>query len=126
MANVLLPVRNQYSAKDQRKADLCTKFIGRGSTFSSTRAYQEAFGALANSGEYTKDDLIFVSAEGNRRGRVLPDFNELLKAIEAKASFITDDFYNRQRPYNVGEREVVNFLSYHGYTETNPGIWRLI
>lgn len=121
--NVILPQTSPYTAKDQRKADAATKFIGRGSPVSSTAAYALVCGKLANSGQYTADDVVFVSAEGNRRGRIAPDLDELQKACDANARFITDDAANRNRSYNVGEREVAKFLVSQGYRESRPGVW---
>ena len=120
---VILPVTGPYTAKDQRKANAANKFIGRGSPRSSTNAYAIAFGAAANCGVYTSEDVVFVSAEGARSGRLDPDFDELKRACDANARFITDDASNRSRPYNVGERQVSEFLRSQGYRESRPCIW---
>lgn len=121
---VILTATSPYVAKDQLKANLATKFIGRGSARSSTARYCLDFGVLANCGEYTQHDIVFISAEGNRSGRVSPDWNEIDKAIAANAGFITDNLYNRERPYNIGEREVTNYLYQHGYREIgHSGKW---
>jgi hypothetical protein len=116
--------RNPYFAKDVEKANRARKFIGRGSSSSSTDAYRLAAGGLANCGLYTKTDIVFVSAEGARVGRIDPDATELDLAIEAGVMFITDDLANRSRPYNVGERQVAHYLTAHGYAETEPGVWK--
>lgn len=113
-----------YLAKDQAKADRATKFIGRGSPRSSTNSYARCFGALANCGKYTADDVVFVSAEGMRNERVSPDPAELALAIIAGVTFITDTPYHRSRPFNIGERQVASFLSDNGYHEIAPGTWR--
>ena len=113
---VRLPLRGPYTAKDQRKANLATKFIGRGSAASSTNAYAKAFGAAANCGTYAASDVVFISAEGNRRGRVAPDAVEITRACDANAVFITDIAADYMRPYNVGEREVIAILRAQGYT----------
>lgn len=118
-----LPVTGPYTAKDQRKANAANKFIGRGSPRSSTNAYAAAYGDNANCGSYTSTDVVFISAEGNRAGRVDPDFNEIKRACDANARFITDDIANRMRPYNVGERQVAEFLTAQGYRESRPAIW---
>ena len=120
---VQLPKTSPYTAKDQAKSDKATCFIGRGSPRSSTTAYAKAWGDKANKGAYTSDDVVFVSAEGNRGGRMQPDLVELGKAMDAGATLIADTSYHRARPYNVGEREVAHFLEAHGYQETTPGIW---
>lgn len=118
-----LPVRNRFSEKDQRKADLANKFIGRGSANSSTNAYRIAYGAAANTGSYTAADVVFISAEGNRSNRLNPDFEEIGKAALASVIFITDDLANRSRSYNIGERQVADFLTKVGYSEVHLGIW---
>lgn len=115
---VTLPVKSNYTAKDQLKADECNKFIGQGSSRSSTKAYSEAFGGKANCGQYSKDDRIFVSVEGNRGCRLPLDTNEVLLAVKAGASIIADNKSNRRRPYNVGERELVRLLLANGYKDT--------
>lgn len=121
---VQLPVRNSFTAKDQRKADVATKFIGRGSASSSTEAYRRAFGALANCGAYEARDVVFISAEGARRGRLDPDIDEIERAARARVTFITDGEYDRDRSYNVGERQVALILLSWGYVETAPGYWQ--
>lgn len=120
---VILPITGPYTVKDQRKANAANKFIGRGSARSSTNAYAAAYGSNANCGEYTSTDVVFISAEGNRRGRLDPDFDEIGRACAANTRFITDDAANRARPYNVGERQVSEFLLNQGYRESRPGVW---
>jgi len=123
-ARVELPKSSPYVAKDQAKSDKANKFIGRGSARSSTAAYAKAWGDRANTGKYEATDVVFVSAEGNRPGRIEPDFAEIGKAAAAKATMVTDDKVNRERRYNVGERAVANFLEKRGYREAEPGVWK--
>ena len=119
-----LTVTGRYTAKDQRKADQCNKFIGRGSSRSSTNQYRLDYGVNANCGKYTAHDVVFISAEGNRPGRHTPDLKELALAIAAKVTFITDNYRNRSRAYNVGEREIARFLTQNGYHDNNGnGEW---
>jgi hypothetical protein len=120
---VNLGTASPYAAKDQAKSDRANKFIGRGSERSSTAKYAKAWGDRANSGSYTSADTVFVSAEGNRSGRIAPDFVELKRATDAGATIVTDDAANRARDYNVGERAVAGFLEKQGYSETAPGTW---
>ena len=120
---VILPITGPYTAKDQRKANAANKFIGRGSPRSSTNAYAQAYGDNANCGAYVSSDVVFISAEGARSGRVDPDFEEIKRACDANARFITDDIANRLRSYNVGERQVAAFLEQQGYRESRPSIW---
>lgn len=120
---VKLEGSSPYLAKDQAKADRANKFIGRGSERSSTAAYARSFGEDANSGVYTSTDKVFVSAEGARTGRSSPDFRELERAMGAGATLITDTATDRARSYNVGERQVAEFLHDSGYREQSPGTW---
>lgn len=119
----LVQSTNPYFQKDLKKTTNATKFIGRGSLASSTNKYRMAAGDLANCGQYTSQDIVFVSAEGARRGRIDPDLSELKLAVDAKATFVTDDKYNRERPYNMGERQVSYFLEKNGYQDKGNGIW---
>ena len=123
-----LPITGRYTAKDQRKWNRAGKFIGRGSPASSTQQYALALGELANSGQYLPGDQVFVSAEGNRRSRLDPDFQELQRAVDAGAVFITDpeghgEPGSRLSPYNLGERQVAAFLQSAGYTDDGSGTW---
>ena len=122
--NPKLPVAIQK--KDQAKADKATKFIGRGSKNSSTNRYRISFGDRANTGSYTSSDVVFISAEGQRDGRVLPNYAEIQLALDAGATIITDVPADRARAYNSGERDVASYLETHGYQETTPGTWNKI
>lgn len=113
-----------YLGKDQRKADRANKFIGRGSARSSTNSYRQCFGALANCGVYTSSDKVFVSAEGMRSNRLNLDYDELQRAVNARATFITDGPIDRARSYNIGERDVASFLKLNKYAEITPGLWQ--
>jgi hypothetical protein len=112
-----------YGQKDQAKSNRANCFIGRGSPDSSTNRYRIAWGNLANKGSYTSSDVVFVSAEGQRHGRLDPPWKELDLAIAAGAHFITDDRANANRPYNVGERQVEKYLIMAEYYERSPGYW---
>lgn len=101
---------SHHGRKDQAKAKIATKFIGRGSNRSSTHLYGLQFGELANPGVYTEDDKVFVSVEGARKGRLPLDAEEVTKAVLAGARIICDNCYNRNRDYNVGERELYALL----------------
>lgn len=115
---------NPYFPKDLQKAKTATKFIGVGSIASSTNKYALAAGDLANCGQYEASDIVFISAEGQRRGRIDVDFDEIGRAVDMGVTFITDDEYNRTRPYNIGERQVAFFLKQKGYRDVGGGIWK--
>jgi hypothetical protein len=112
-----------YRKKDQAKADQASKYIGRGSERSSTNMYRKAFGDRANTGLYVKEDVVFTSSEGNRKGRLKPDFVEIQKAMDAGATIITDIPKDRNTDFNVGEQELAKYLSENGYQESSPGKW---
>lgn len=112
-----------YAQKDLRKATSATKFIGRGSSASSTNRYRLAAGNLANCGNYSASDVVFVSAEGARRQRIAINRDELALAAQAGVTFVTDTCEDRNRPYNIGEREVAEFLSSLGYVDNGRGYW---
>lgn len=127
MPAITLPVTGPYTAKDQRKANRATKFIGHGSPSSSTAVYARAFSAhgLTNCGRYSASDVVFISAEGRRPGRIDPDAAELMLAAHASVTFITDTAADRARPYNLGERQVAYILARLHYIEQgDSGIWR--
>jgi hypothetical protein len=42
----------------------------------------------------------------------------------AGATLITDTPTDRNRSYNIGEREVAEFLTKGGYEEVSPGTWK--
>lgn len=117
-------IKSTYFEKDRLKFANANKLISRGSEKSSSNAYKNAVGNKANVGMYNSNDIIAISSEGNRTGRIAPDFAEIQKAIDANVTFITDNSANRNRDYNIGEREVAKYLSSKGYIETNDGIWQ--
>ncbi len=122
--------RSPYFQKDLAKARQATQLIGEGSAQSSTAAYVKAVGPYANTGRYTENDIVFVSAEGDRRARVNPigttpngAYRNLDLAIAAGARFIIDRPADRNGAYNVGERQIANYLTARGYQETSPGLF---
>jgi len=118
-----------YVTKDQAKSDKANKFIGKGGITSSTGQYAKDWGDRANTGKYTSDDVVFISAQGGGTkkdtSRILPDYHEIQRAMNAGATLITDNAYNRNKPYNTGERDVADYLSKNDYIETKEGngIW---
>jgi hypothetical protein len=91
----------EHMKKDIAMAQIATQFIGKSAaspeTPSSTRNYEQAWGERANTGNYSKDDIIMVSGSGPWRGvtseQITQTFENhykplLNKAIEAKSSFI--------------------------------------
>lgn len=113
-----LTIKSSYGFKDQFKANISNKFIGRGSEASSTNQYRKDYGDKANCGNYMDTDMVLISTEGNRSGRLHPDFTEIQKALDVLATIVTDNRYHRNRSYNVGERQVAEYLAKQGYVET--------
>lgn len=114
---------NPYWAKDQYKAAFANKFIGRGAAGSSTAVYAAGLPReVVNCGEYVPTDVVFVSVNGARRNRVLFDRDEVMLAITAGAKIITDSARDRYRDFNVGERELAEFLGENEYEELG-GHW---
>lgn len=114
---------NPYWTKDQGKASRANKFIGRGAVGSSTAIYAAGLPReVVNCGEYVPTDVVFVSVNGARRNRVLFDRDEVMLAIEAGAAIITDSARDRYRDFNIGERELAEFLEANEYEELG-GFW---
>lgn len=108
--------------KDQYKSDNSNKFIGRGvgATGEYARLSQEA-GKPVNVGKYAASDVVWVSVNGKRSGAQPLDMEELQKAIDAGASFLTDAKARRPEggnEYNVGEQSLADALRAAGYEET--------
>ena len=125
-----------YLEKDLRKAVGASSLLGSGGAGSSTERYVTAAGDLANVGTYTREDRVFVSANGDRPGRhpVLDASGQLQGAYvllqrvaSAGATIVADVKDYREDTYNVGERELASWLDRHGYGEqpAGSGVWVL-
>lgn len=129
LVRVSFPEGNSHKGKDERKFNQLgglTKFIGLGT--GSTGLYAKALAAIANKETYTKDDIVGVSVNGKRPGRVPvrgTDVERLVRAaVQAGATIIADEEENRTG-YNLGERELAELLRELGYSDTNGnGVWR--
>lgn len=109
---------NPYWTKDQDKASFANKFIGVGAPGSSTAIYAAGLPKeVVNCGKYVATDVVFVSVNGARKNRRLFDQAEVLLAIEAGAKIITDVPMDRYRGFNIGERELAEFLKADEYRE---------
>ena len=119
---------NKYGIKDQVKSDKATQFIGIGSPKSSTHQYMKDWGKKANTGKYSKKDIVFVSINGARYDAVhiIAIIPLLDLAIKAGVTFITDDESNRGRAYNLGEEHVARYLKENRYKEVQAGVWKKI
>ena len=122
-----------YTNKDKEKFANWTKLISRGAIGSSSHKY--GLGQVLdifdkeniNSGTYDYNDIVGISVNGSRRDRISFDKNEVLRAIKADATIITDNEFNRNRQFNIGERELAEFLIKHNYGFHNHqkgGVWK--
>jgi hypothetical protein len=106
------------------KASIATQYIGFGEGIpgSSTETYRQQAGDLANTGNYSADDIIFVSVPG-KRGTELQQktqqdrtIKEAIKAIEAGATILTDNkIYIDFNKYNTGEQRLYKNMEAKGY-----------
>ena len=125
----------EHMKKDIAMAQIATQFIGKSAaplgTPSSTRNYEQAWGERANTGNYSKEDIIMVSGSGPWRGVTSEEIAQtfenhykplLNKAIAAKSSFIvgnaqgTDQLvhnYLQEKGYRVEQTS-------QGYAVFNP------
>ena len=139
IANLVI-VGGPYAAKDQRKLDLATHYVACGSSASSSRKYWDQLCGRdrpcvvdidrVGRTKYEADTALYVSVEGNRRGRV--SYTSSTQAWQAVERFlgqgnvvIADNEYDRRRPYNVGERELLEHLLSLDAVEFKPGMWHV-
>lgn len=121
MPFILTSKNTPYTAKDQEKANIATKYIGF-SVLGKNRATELYYlDALAqnipvNIGSYSKDDVVFVSINGKGYG-CLENFNktitEITIALQNSATIIIDNTEHAQRTYNnfeFGEQGIRNYL----------------
>ena len=137
ISEVMNPSARRHLPKEKVKTKVATQFIGEGVPGSSTDKYKNMYAeeGLANTGEYQENDIVFVSTNGKRRGRIHPikdgklqgEYKNIDKAIEAGAFIIAD---TRQhlidtRSYNLGEIALTRYLNAKGYERISPesGIW---
>ncbi len=117
--------------KSVAKASIATKYIGYGG--GSTGQYRTDTKCYANTGNYTKNDVIFLSVNGNVNALNLEKTKqELAIAIKSGSTIIKDnETYLSTSIYNKGERLISAHLlqnDYH-YSEITIqnqvlGIWK--
>ncbi|RLC26921.1 MAG: hypothetical protein DRH37_11320, partial [Deltaproteobacteria bacterium] len=61
-----------HVAKEAAKASIATQAIAEGKAGSTADNIGRIYGDKANTGSYTADDIIYISTNGNRGGRVKP------------------------------------------------------
>ena len=131
-----------HLTKELNKYNASTQAIADGSKNSTADFINRFFGSnLSNTGKYNKDDVVFISTNGNRKDRVIPVIDGELQgvyknidlAISAGASFVadTENHLKNTSNYNLGEIEIANYLESKGYKRYNQnskgyGIWKKV
>lgn len=132
---------NNADKKAAIKGAMANKFIGfaDGIPNSSTGKYAQQSGDKANTGNYTSDDVIFVSIPGKRGNEDVRHqqqdrtITEALQALNAGATLLTDNkTYTENSTYNEGEKRLAKALSDAGavYSEIQKdnqtiGVWKI-
>ena len=132
---------NSVDKKATIKGAMANKFIGfaDGIFNSSTGKYAQQAGDKANTGNYTSDDVVFVSIPGKRGNEDVRHqqqdrtIAEALKALKAGATLLTDNkAYTENSTYNEGEKRLAKALNDAGavYSEIQKdnqtiGVWTI-
>ena len=132
---------NSVDKKAAIKGAMANKFIGfaDGIFNSSTGKYAQQAGDKANTGNYTSDDVVFVSIPGKRGNEDIRHqqqdrtIAEALKALKAGATLLTDNkAYTENSTYNEGEKRLAKALNDAGavYSEIQKdnqiiGVWTI-
>lgn len=132
---------NSVDKKAAIKGAMANKFIGfaDGIFNSSTGKYAQQAGDKANTGNYTSDDVVFVSIPGKRGNEDVRHqqqdrtIAEALKALKAGATLLTDNkAYTENSTYNEGEKRLAKALNDTGaiYSEIQKdnqtiGVWTI-
>lgn len=136
------PTAKGHLPKELNKYNASTQAIADGRRNSTADFINRFFGSnLSNTGKYNKDDVVFISTNGDRTGRVIPIVNGELQgayknidlAIAAGASFVadTENHLKKTSKYNVGEIDIANYLESKGYKRYNQnskgyGFWKKV
>ena len=72
---------------------------------------------------FESSDVVGVSVNGKRYGRISFDRNLVLAAIASKVTFVADNSAYRNNGFNIGEIELYDFLLKHGYKYTDCGYY---
>lgn len=120
------------------KAKYATQYIGFGVPNSATDLYAKSAGELANTGNYSKNDVIFCSINGGftqeRAETQDRTIEEVLKAVKSGATILVDnEEYLKHSKFNTGEKRLANALRaigaiYSNFTDTDSnttiGVWK--
>ncbi len=131
------PNAKKHVPKELVKTKIATQYIGDGSPNSSTDRYKKMYAeeGVANTGAYTSSDVIYVSSNGKRGGRVNPvkdgvlqgEYINVQKAMDAGATIVMDTAAHLKKTagYNIGELALAKYLKDNGYKrEGVSGIWK--
>ena len=119
-------MNSKYLNKDMNKWNKCNSFIGYGAVGSSTEHYRtKVWPSMGRvNGGFREGDVVGISVNGNRPNRVSAPWHLIDEAIAAgDVGFITDIKSDRDRSYNIGEREVAAYLQCRGFDEIEEGYW---
>lgn len=140
----IIPQQGVVDRKAAIKASIATQYIGFGEGLrdskgrrSSTEIYREQAKEFANTGNYSANDVIFVSvpgkrgAQSKRKEQQDKTIKEAIKAVEAGATILTDNkAYIESSDYNEGEKRLYKNMEAKGYnySETTVddqviGVW---
>ena len=139
--NLNITPANDVDKKAAIKGAMANKFIGfaDGIFNSSTGKYAQQAGDKANTGNYTSDDVVFVSIPGKRGNEDIRHqqqdrtIAEALKALRTGATLLTDNkAYTENSTYNEGEKRLAKALNDAGaiYSEIQKdkyiiGVWSI-
>lgn len=122
----ITPMQGRPDKKASIKASIATKYIGYADNIpgSSTANYARQAGEFANVGEYTSDDIVFVSISGERGAKKFrlkaqqETIYAAMDAIDAGAVILTDNkayTFDPKNTYNSGERMLFEAMSDLGH-----------
>jgi len=110
--------KSNYFKKDFEKFKNVNRLISRWSNESSSESYRIAVWDMWNVWKYDDNDIVWISIEWWRTWRIWLDYNEVKKAINSNVlAFVIDNKVNRNRYYNIWEREAEDFLIKNWYSE---------
>ena len=131
------PTAKKHVPKELVKTRIATQYIGDGSLNSSTDRYRKMYAeeGVANTGNYSSSDIVYVSSNGKRKNRVNPVKDGVLqgvyvnvqKAMDVGATIVMDTAAHLKRTanYNIGELALAKYLENNGYKrEGDSGIWK--
>jgi hypothetical protein len=138
LEDVIKDTARKYLPKEKVKSKIATQYIGDGGgNDSSTERYKKLYEeyGLANTGNYSYDDIVWVSSNGKRGNRFNPIVNGELQgvyknidlAIKAGATIVMDtaDHIERTKGYNIGEVALAEYMDSKNYQrEGSTGIWK--